>query len=205
MNIRSTLLLACLLPTLAALAVHAASSTNDAPEPGAEVTKVGCHPDFSWVLVRQDGSMAVGAGNSDDWQRLKRERQDHPSDYLWFKTPQGEYEIVDPAIVARVGDVMLPMQRQGEQMQLLGDQMESRSHALQQLSHELDQWRRQEVNDPALEAEIAGIQLEMDRLGEQMDRMGQEQQASNRDADETVFNLIQTAIAEGNAAIIRDR
>jgi len=42
-------------------------------------------PDFSWIYVKQDGEMTIGAGHSDDWEQLERQGNPYHIDYLWVK------------------------------------------------------------------------------------------------------------------------
>ncbi|MCE9687902.1 hypothetical protein LZP73_17110 [Shewanella sp. AS16] len=204
MKIRLTLLLACMLPTVGALSLQAAAT----PTPPAKaqhksqehVIKTGKHPHFSWVLLQADGSMTVGAGNSDEWRQLERSR--HDGDYLWVKTRKARYEITEPAILAQVQAALQPMQQQGERMQKLGDEMHSHGDAMSRLHNRLRQ-EEDEQQLTAIETEMDQLSAEMDRLGDQMGDLGDVQADLGEEADDLVFDLVQASIAAGTAITLK--
>ncbi|ABN63708.1 conserved hypothetical protein [Shewanella baltica OS155] len=156
-------------------------------------------PDFSWIYVKQDGEMTIGAGHSDDWEQLERQGNPYHADYLWVKTAGTPYVITDPAIVAQIKTAIMPMQQQGEKMQVIGEQMQQKGDAINSQTQQLLLNVATDKEDPKIQAEIDSLSASMDMLGQQMDELSKVHESLSNTAEKQIVSLAQAAIKAGTA------
>ena len=159
------------------------------------------YPDFSWIYVRQDGELTIGAGESQDWNKLKRQGNAYQTDYLWVKTGGNRYVITDPALVNQVKEAVRPMQIQGEKMQRLGEQMQVKGDAISAETSKLVANIASGEKDAEVNAQIESLGASMDVMGKEMEQLGEEHQALVDVAEKQVYELAQNAIKNGTAVL----
>lgn len=156
-------------------------------------------PDFSWIYVKQDGEMTIGAGHSDDWEQLERQGNPYHTDYLWVKTAGTPYVITDPAIVAQIKTAIMPMQQQGEKMQAIGEQLQQKGNAINSQTQQLLLNVATDKEDPKIQTEIDSLSASMDLLDQQMNELSKVHESLSNTADKQIVSLAQAAIKAGTA------
>ncbi|MCS6124378.1 hypothetical protein [Shewanella baltica] len=156
-------------------------------------------PDFSWIYVKQDGEMTIGAGHSDDWEQLERQGNPYHTDYLWVKKAGTPYVITDPAIVAQIKTAIMPMQQQGEKMQAIGEQLQQKGDAINSQTQQLLLNVATDKEDPKIQTEIDSLSASMDLLDQQMNELSKVHESLSNIADKQIVSLAQAAIKAGTA------
>ena len=156
-------------------------------------------PDFSWIYVKQDGEMTIGAGHSDDWEQLERQGNPYHTDYLWVKKAGTPYVITDPAIVAQIKTAIMPMQQQGEKMKVLGEQMQQKGDAINSQTQQLLLNVATDNEDPQIQAEIDSLSASMEVLDQQMNELSKVHESLSNTAEKQIVSLAQAAIKAGTA------
>ncbi|MFB2658361.1 hypothetical protein [Shewanella xiamenensis] len=159
------------------------------------------YPDFSWIYVRQGGELTIGAGESQDWNKLKRQGNAYQTDYLWVKTAGKSYVITDPALVNQVKEAVRPMQLQGEKMQRLGEQMQVKGDAISAETSKLLINLTSNEKDTEVNTQIESLGTSMEVMGKEMEQLGEEHQALVDVAEKQVYELAQNAIKNGTAVL----
>lgn len=140
-------------------------------------------PDFSWIYVKQDGEMTIGAGHSDDWEQLERQGNPYHADYLWVKKAGTPYVITDPAIVAQIKTAIMPMQQQGEKMKVLGEQMQQKGDAINSQTQQLLLNIAADKEDPQIQMEIDNLSTSIDVLDQQMNELSKVHESLSNTAE----------------------
>lgn len=156
-------------------------------------------PDFSWIYVKQDGEMTIGAGHSDDWEQLERQGNPYHTDYLWVKKAGTPYVITDLAIVAQIKTAIMPMQQQGEKMQAIGEQLQQKGNAINSQTQQLLLNIAADKEDPQIQMEIDNLSTSIDMLGQQMDELSKVNESLSNTAEKQIVSLAQAAIKAGTA------
>ena len=159
------------------------------------------YPDFSWIYVRQGGELTIGAGESQDWNKLKHQGNAYQTDYLWVKTAGKSYVITDPALVNQVKEAVRPMQLQGEKMQRLGEQMQVKGDAISAETSKLLINLTSNEKDTEVNTQIESLGTSMEVMGKEMEQLGEEHQALVDVAEKQVYELAQNAIKNGTAVL----
>lgn len=159
------------------------------------------YPDFSWIYVRQGGELTIGAGESQDWNKLKRQGNAYQTDYLWVKTAGKSYVITDPALANQVKEAVRPMQLQGEKMQRLGEQMQVKSDAISAETSKLLINLTSNEKDTEVNTQIESLGTSMEVMGKEMEQLGEAHQALVDVAEKQVYKLAQNAIKNGTAVL----
>ncbi|MFV0597536.1 hypothetical protein [Shewanella sp.] len=159
------------------------------------------YPDFSWIYVRQDGELTIGAGESQDWNKLKRQKNPYQTDYLWVKTAGNSYVITDPALVNQVKEAVRPMQNQGEKMQYLGEQMQVKGDTISAETNKLLANIALGEKDAEVNEQIESLGASMEVMGKEMEQLGEQHQALVDVAEKQVYDLAQNAIKNGTAVL----
>lgn len=159
------------------------------------------YPDFSWIYVRQDGELTIGAGESQDWNKLKDQKNPYQTDYLWVKTAGNRYVVTDPALVNQVKEAVRPMQLQGEKMQRLGEQMQVKGDAISAETNKLLVNLASGEKDTEVNEQIESLGESMEVMGEEMEQLGDEHQELVNVAEKQVYELVQNAIKNGTAVL----
>ncbi|MGA2252403.1 M56 family metallopeptidase [Terracidiphilus sp.] len=75
----------------------------------------------SYAVITKNGQHERFTGNDSD-KSFEKARQQAHGDFFWFKRDGKEYIVEDPAVIARIHDIYLPMDQLGEQMKALSKQ-----------------------------------------------------------------------------------
>lgn len=176
------------------------TSTQSSTETNISINSSN-YPDFSWIYVRQDGELTIGAGESQDWNTLKQQGNSYQTDYLWVKTGGNRYVITDPALVNQVKEAVRPMQIQGEKMQRLGEQMQVKGDAISAETNNLLVNLASGEKDAESNAQIESLGASMEVMGKEMEQLGDEHQKLVNIAEKQVYELAQNAIKNGTAVL----
>lgn len=214
MNHRLGLLLAIALP-LAACASDRTAETHS-----HRIVKPGTHPGFSYALVAKGGDMKVGAGHSDDWERIQHHPAAPSGEYLWFKQGGQDYVITDAALIAQVRAAMRPMLEVGERMNELGERMSEQGEIMAKHGEALAERGRRQAAEalravaadeppqppapPAEEAEEAEARMEeageaMSALSKDMEALHERHSQAAAETEAQVHALAQEAVASSRA------
>lgn len=207
MNTRTQLMgglfILALIPTAIWATQTKSQATSSSADGGISVISKSVlsqsQPDFSWIYVKQDGEMTIGAGHSDDWEQLERQGNPYHADYLWVKKAGTPYVITDPAIVAQIKTAIMPMQQQGEKMKVLGEQMQQKGDAINSQTQQLLLNITADKEDPQIQMEIDNLSTSMDMLSQQMDELSKVHESLSNTAEKQIVSLAQAAIKAGTA------
>lgn len=202
MNTRTKVFGGLLILALIPCGIWAAQqvSTQSSTETNISINSSN-YPDFSWIYVRQGGELTIGAGESQDWNKLKRQGNAYQTDYLWVKTAGKSYVITDPALVNQVKEAVRPMQLQGEKMQRLGEQMQVKSDAISAETSKLLINLTSNEKDTEVNTQIESLGTSMEVMGKEMEQLGEAHQALVDVAEKQVYKLAQNAIKNGTAVL----
>lgn len=151
MNRRTKVIASLLILAIVPSVIWATQETSQDSERNVSVISRS-QSDFSWIYVRQDGGMTIGAGHLDDWEQLKHQGNPYHGDYLWIKNAGIRYVITDPVLVAQIKTAIIPMQLQGEKMQIISEQMQQKNESMEVLGQQME--RLSQVHESlAIEAE----------------------------------------------------
>lgn len=207
MNTRTQLMgglfILALIPTAIWATQTKGQATSNSADGGISVISQSVlsqsQPDFSWIYVKQDGEMTIGAGHSDDWEQLERQGNPYHTDYLWVKKAGTPYVITDPAIVAQIKTAIMPMQQQGEKMKVLGEQMQQKGDAINSQTQQLLLNVATDKEDPKIQMEIDNLSASMDLLDQQMNELSKVHESLSNTAEKQIVSLAQAAIKAGTA------
>lgn len=213
MNHRLGLLLAIALP------LAACASDRDAETRAHRIVKPGSLPDFSYALVAKGGDMKVGAGHSDDWERIQHHEAAPSGEYLWFKQGGQDYVITDAALIAQARAAMRPMLDVGERMNAIGERMSEHGEVLSQYGEAMAERGRREADEalsavaadeppvrpvPPAEEEEAEARMEeaseaMSALSKDIEALNERHERAAAKTEAQVHALAQEALASGRA------
>lgn len=167
---------------------------------------------MAYALVRGPERRGAMNGAGIDFEAVDEAKRTVGGDFLWFRKGDKAYLIQDAAVLARLAEAYVPVNRLGAQMEVYGKQMDQYGKVMESLGKDMEkvangikldeaEVRKSEHRAAmdALNKQMNEAGKPMDALGKKMDVLGKQLDREARAADKATQEAIREAMGKGLA------